>query len=188
MVRGRIQRIVLRLKGELTFGGAETTKALVKRGLKIGDDCKGISEIEIDSSHCWHIEIGDNVTFAPGVRILAHDASMKKHLGYTRIGKVKIGDNAFIGSGAIILPHVTIGSNTIIGAGSLVSKNIPDNVVAAGNPAKALSSLEDFVRKHREQMEQVPSFSAEYTVNEGITAKMKDKMNQRMIDGQGYVV
>ena len=64
---------------------------------------------ELDPSHCWLIEIGDNVTFGPHVQVLAHDASMHNVLGYTKIGRVRIGNNVFIGAGSIVLPNVQIG-------------------------------------------------------------------------------
>ena len=54
---------------------------------------------------------------APHVQILAHDASTKRYLGYTKIGRVLIGNNVFVGAGTIILPSVAIGNNVIIGAG-----------------------------------------------------------------------
>lgn len=188
MLQRKIQRLLLRIKGELTLGGEITLKGLVKRGLKVGSNCHILPGVKIDSSHCWHIEIGDNVTIAPGVRILAHDASTKMHLGYTRIGQVKIGDNVFIGDRSIILPNVSIGDNTIIGAGSLVNKDIPSNVVAAGNPIQVIATLDDFVAKHREQMERFPCFDASYTLRQGVTPKMKDEMKRRMGEGQGYVL
>ena len=90
----------------------------------------------IDFSHCWHITIGDNVTLAPRVHILAHDASTRKFINYTRLGKVNIGNNVFIGASSTIMPGITIGDNVVIGVGSIVTKNIDSNVVVAGNPAK----------------------------------------------------
>lgn len=89
----------------------------------------------IDPSHCWHIKIGDNVTLAPRVHILAHDTSTKHFLGYTRIGNVVIGNNVFIGADSVILPGVTIGDNVVVGANSTVSRDVPSNVVVAGSPA-----------------------------------------------------
>ena len=56
----------------------------------------------------------------------------------TRTAPVIIGDNAWIGGGAIILPGVTIGNNVVIGAGSVVTKDIPDNLIAVGNPCRVI--------------------------------------------------
>ena len=58
----------------------------VENGLKIGTDCHVMGECIIDPGHCWLIEIGDRVTLAPRVHILAHDASTKRPLGYTALG------------------------------------------------------------------------------------------------------
>jgi len=59
-------------------------------------------------------------------------------------GDIEVGNNVFIGLGAIILPGVTIGDNVIIGAGSVVTQNIPSNSVAAGTPAKVLKSIDAY--------------------------------------------
>ena len=63
------------------------------------------------------------------------------------VAPVEIGDNVFIGMGAIILPGTTIGDNVIIGAGSIVSKDLPSNSVCVGTPAKMIMTLDDFREK-----------------------------------------
>ena len=65
------------------------------------------------------------------------------------MGRVRIGNHVFVGAGAIILPNVTIGNNVIIGAGSVVTKDIPDNSVCAGNPAKVIRNLDEYIAKHQ---------------------------------------
>ena len=76
-----------------------------------------------------------------GVQILAHDVSTKRNLGYTKIGKVSIGNDVFIGRGTIILPNVRIGNNVVIGAGSIVTSDIPDNSIAVGNPCRVIREI-----------------------------------------------
>ena len=66
-------------------------KKLKKAGLKVGKNFSMQEKCIIDKSHCWLITIGDDVTLAPRVHILAHDASTKRHLDYTKIGLVNIG-------------------------------------------------------------------------------------------------
>lgn len=80
---------------------------LIRRGVKIGENVHIIDSL-IDETYSFLISIGNNVTIT-GASVLCHDASTKKFLGYTKIGKVEIGDNVFIGRGAIVLPNSTIG-------------------------------------------------------------------------------
>ena len=101
----------------------------------------------IDSLTPELIEIGDNFISAPGSMILSHDASLFSNYGVYKVGKTKIGDNVFIGANAIILPGVKIGNNVIVGAGSVVTKDISDNLVVAGNPAKIITDVESYYNK-----------------------------------------
>jgi maltose O-acetyltransferase len=100
---------------------------LIANGLTLGKNVDIIDTFFFDPSHCFLISIADNCTICPNVRLIAHDASTKKILGYTKIGKIDIKENCFIGDSALILPNVTIGPNTIIGAGAIVTKDIPPN-------------------------------------------------------------
>jgi maltose O-acetyltransferase len=165
----------------------DQVKEHIKRGLVVGKNFNMQDEVIIDYSHTWHIEIGDDVTLAPRVHILAHDASTKKHLNYTRIGKVKIGNRVFIGAGSVILPGVTIGDDVVIGACSVVSRDIPNGQVVVGNPAKIICTIDDFLQKRREEMERVPCFGEEYTMRRNVTADMKNEMNEKMADKIGYI-
>lgn len=88
--------------------------------------------------------------------MLAHDASTKKELGYSKVGCVNIGDNVFVGYGCIILPNVNIGNNVIIGAGTVVSKNVPNNVVIVGNPYRIICTYEEYMDKNREKLKNFP--------------------------------
>lgn len=165
-----------------------STKTLVTRGLKVGNNFNRNSGCIIDSSHCWLITIGDNVTFAPRVHILAHDASTKAHLNYTKIGNVDIGNNVFIGAGSIVLPNVKIGNNVIIGAGSIVSKDIPDNSLVVGNPARVVSSIQDYLGKNKELLDKSPKFEKEYTLLGGVNEERKKEMKEKLEQGIGYIV
>ena len=147
------------------------------------------SEILLTASVSGHltINIGDDVTLAPRVHILAHDASTKRHLGYTKIGLVEIGNKTFIGAGTIIMPNTKIGTNCIIGAGSLVTKDIPDNSIAVGVPAKVINTTDKYLAKEKEQMKHRPVYDSKFTVREGITDEQKQKMIEDLKDGIGYV-
>lgn len=93
-----------------------------------------------------HIYVGDNVMFAPNVTLATathpiHPELRRKQAQYNL--PITIGNNVWIGAGAIVLPGVTIGDNTVIGAGSIVTKDIPANVVAIGNPCKVLREISE---------------------------------------------
>jgi maltose O-acetyltransferase len=169
------------------FFPLEVVDIYKRMGVKIGDNCKFQFDVVIDFSHYWLIEIGNDVTLAPKVHILAHDASTFNHVGYTKIGKVKIGDNVFIGANSTILPGVTIGNNAIIGAGSIVTKDIPENAIAVGNPAKIIGDLHTFLEKTKEEMTKFPLFEEEYTLRAGINGKKKQEMIKLMSDKYGFV-
>lgn len=142
-----IRKILEYLRGE-----PQHLNKLIKRGLKIGKKFQRMGGVIIDPSHCYHITIGDNVTLAPRVHILAHDSSFGIFTGETRAANVTIGNDVFVGAGTIILPGVHIGNRVIIGAGSIVTKDIPDNSVAVGNPAKVICSLDAYLEKEKAKM------------------------------------
>lgn len=105
-------------------------------------------------SEPYLIELGNNVRITNGVRFVTHDGGLwvLRNLGRIdvsigKFGKIKVGSNTHIGWNAIIMPGVTIGKNCIIGCGAVVTKDIPDNSVAAGVPAKVIESIEDYYTK-----------------------------------------
>lgn len=95
--------------------------------------------------------IGENVLFAPNVSIYTaghpiHPQS--RNSGYEYGLAVTIGDNVWIGGSVVINPDIKIGNNVVIGSGSVVTKDIPDNVVAVGNPCKVIRKITDDDRKY----------------------------------------
>lgn len=93
---------------------------------------------------CALVTIGDNVQMGPCVQVYTayHPLAASERIkGPELAAPVTIGNNVWIGGGAIICPGVTIGDNTTIGAGSVVTRNIPDNVFAAGNPCRVIKSI-----------------------------------------------
>jgi len=116
------------------------------------------------------IRMGDNVRLAAKVLLIPHDIthkmlnrSIKKKSApwIDKIGKgetfqellgcIRIGNNVFVGTGTTILYNVSIGSNVIIGAGSLVNRDIPDNCVAAGVPARVICDMDTYIQKRLQQ-------------------------------------
>jgi maltose O-acetyltransferase len=112
---------------------------------------------------CNIVEIGRNVMFGPCVQIYAatHPTSSDDRasgLEYAR--PVTIGDGAWIGGGAIVCPGVTVGSNTTIGAGSVVVRDVPANVIAAGNPCRVIRELADDLHSGADSSRSVSAASA----------------------------
>jgi maltose O-acetyltransferase len=161
---------------------------LLKQGLKIGANFSSFSPYAFDGGWPWLISVGDNVTFSTNVTVLAHDASPTKFGIPTKIGIVKIGDNVFVGTGAIILCNSRIGDNVIIGAGSVVRGDVPSNSVVAGNPAKVICTIDAFKEKHQRLREQRPYFT-EYRWDQWRNASEaeKDAMRKALEDSFGYV-
>jgi maltose O-acetyltransferase len=108
-----------------------------KENLYINYDC-----VILDGNY---VHIGNNVLIAPKVQIYTAyhplDAETRRS-GLELAAPITIGDDVWIGGGAIICPGVSIGNNAVIGAGSVVTKDIPANVVAVGNPARVIKEMD----------------------------------------------
>lgn len=176
-----IKEIIYRFRGEYT------TEKLVTMGMTVGENFQRLNGVILDPSHCWLIEIGDNVTMAPRVHILCHDASTKVFLGRTKIGRVTIGNNVFIGAESVVLPGVSIGDNVIVGANSTVTHDIPSNTVVAGNPAKQISSLEDYLKKENNRMENSPCYGEEYTLRQNVSMEKRREQKEDLKSKIGYI-
>ena len=176
-----IKELLYRLRGDYT------TEKLISMGMTVGTNFKRLHGVILDPAHCWLITIGDNVTMAPRVHILCHDASTKQFLNYTKIGNVTIGDNVFIGAQSVVLPGVTIGNNVIVGANSTVTHDVPDGVVVAGSPAKVICSLDDYLTKERTRMGTAPCYGEDYTLRQNVS--MEKRMEQKAaLNGKiGYI-
>lgn len=98
-----------------------------------------------------HIYVGDYTMFGPNVTVATAGHPILPELrekAYQYNATVKIGRNCWIGAGVVIVPGITIGDNTVIGAGSVVTKDIPANVVAVGNPCRVLREIGEHDRKY----------------------------------------
>lgn len=98
-----------------------------------------------------HIYVGDYTMFGPNVIVATAGHPILPELreqAYQFNAPVTIGRNCWIGAGAILLPGVTIGDNTVIGAGSIVTKDLPSNVIAVGNPCKVLREVSDHDKEY----------------------------------------
>ena len=175
-----IKEIVYRLRGEYT------TEKLIKMGMQVGKNFGRLNGVILDPSHCWLIEIGDNVTMAPRVHVLCHDASTKQFLGYTKIGRVTIGNNVFIGADTVILPGVTIGNDVVIGANSTVTHNIPDNSVVAGS--KKIYDLQEYLEKEKNYMSNAKCYGEEFTLRKNVSMEKRMTQKKELEEKKGYIV
>lgn len=98
-----------------------------------------------------HIYVGDYTLFGPNVTVATAGHPILPELreqGYQYNAPVRIGRNCWIGAGVVIVPGITIGDNVVVGAGSIVTKDLPDNVVAVGNPCKVLRKVNEHDKEY----------------------------------------
>ena len=98
-----------------------------------------------------HIYVGDCTMFGPNITIATAGHPLLPSLreqGYQYNAPVHIGRNCWFGAGVIILPGITVGNNTVVGAGSIVTKDLPDNVVAVGNPCRVLREINEHDKEY----------------------------------------
>lgn len=121
-------------------------------GVRIGDGCSFVGKVDF-SSEPYLIKIGDCVRISYDVSFVTHDGGTfvlrKKEPEICIYGPIVVGSWTFIGARSTILPNVRIGSNCIIGCGSIVTKNVPDNEVWAGVPARKICTIEEYRKKNK---------------------------------------
>ncbi|KKP66006.1 MAG: hypothetical protein US66_C0009G0008 [Candidatus Moranbacteria bacterium GW2011_GWD2_37_9] len=108
------------------------------KNIKFGEKCSPGSNVGQYIQASSKIIMGDNVLMGPGSKIISANHDFEDFTKHISSKPIIIGSNVWIGADVVILPGVTIGDNVVIGAGSIVTKEIPSNVIAAGNPCKVL--------------------------------------------------
>jgi acetyltransferase-like isoleucine patch superfamily enzyme len=120
-------------------------------GVKVGERCRILSFNF--GSEPWLVEIGDHVTISLNVHFVTHDGAgwlVDDERGRRfKYGRIRIGNDVFVGIGSVILPGVRIGDRCVIGAGSVVTRSVPDGYVVAGNPARVLTTYHEFYERMR---------------------------------------
>lgn len=137
------------------FKRLNSVAAAKKAGLRIGAKTILVGDQSFGTEP-FLIEIGANCLITDGVKFITHDGSIQVPLiaageklenVYSKksiFGRIKIGNNVFVGVSSIILPGTVIGDNSIIGAGSIVKGVFPSGVVLAGQPAKIIDNIRDY--------------------------------------------
>ena len=181
-MRRLLKSLVLRGRGDL---GVD---ALRKRGLRVGRNLYLGQGARLDNGFLWLIAIGDDVTISPHATILVHDAATKRGTGYSQLAPVTIGDGVYIGAGAIVLPGASIGDGAIVGAGSVVRRDVAAGTIVAGNPARVIGQVDEFIARHRSQLATRPCYpAAGWTYARGITRARQDQMYQELRQRGGYI-
>lgn len=152
----RMKKLVKRLILSYRCDSESYIKRLRDGGAEIGERVRIFDPVStvIDATRPWMIKIGDDVQIAAGVTILTHGydwSVLKRKYGEVMgsCGEVVIGNNCFIGVHTTILKGVHIGDDCIIGANSVATKDIPSGMVAVGNPAKPVMSVEEYFHKRK---------------------------------------
>lgn len=132
-------------------------------GVKFGNNVRVLHYPRFGSEP-FLIEIGNNVTITRGVSFVNHDGGCAvfrdEYPSLNRYGKIKIGSNVFIGINSILMPGVTVGDNVVIAAGSIITKDVPNNVVVGGIPAKIIKTIDEYKVELLKKTVQTPKLNA----------------------------
>jgi len=128
-------------------------------GVRIGNNCSIFSTVSFGSEP-YLVSVGDNVRITNNVQFITHDGgvwvlrNMYPELSDIDVfGRITVGNNVHIGPDTVIMPGCSIGNNCIIGVGSIVTKDIPDNSIAVGVPAKVIKSIDEYKKKNESRFE-----------------------------------
>jgi maltose O-acetyltransferase len=161
---------------------------LREAGMHIGQGVNLPASTWIDTSHCFLIRIGDYCGFGEQCVLLAHDAQMDEFLDAARLGKVVLHESCHIGTRTVILPGVELGPRTIVGAGSIVSRSLPADTVCAGNPARVLCTLDEYLDKHRGRIAASRTFDWARYDGASLTPSRRAELVAAVLEGDAYML
>jgi maltose O-acetyltransferase len=179
---GRFRRRVVR-----RLRGWPNLEDLERDGMQLGRNVFVGGGTILDPDFAFLISIGDDSIISLGVIVLAHDASTRRHIGYSRVAPVVIGRRVFVGARSVLLPGVTIGDDAIVGAGSVVRGDVAAGTVVAGNPARMVATTEEYIARHRAALEDRPRWSRDFRASTGITVDERRAMRAMLEDGEAFV-
>lgn len=131
---------------------------ILSKSIKMGENCEIHGKVSFGSEP-YLIKIGNSVRITTGVQFITHDGGVwvLRNTGQLKnadlFGRIEIGDNVHIGINTIIMPNVKIGNNVVIGVGAVVTKDVPDNSIAVGIPAKVIKSLDEYYIKNKDRVD-----------------------------------
>lgn len=159
----------------------DVTTLLRMQGATIGSNVHFADTI-LDPSYPFLIEIGDNSVLS-ACRVLTHDASSMSALGYSRVGRVIIGKDCFIGADAILLPGTIIGDRVIIGAGAIVCGKVESNgvYVGQGSSLRKVASYDEYVEKMRHLFDKGQVFDVSRA---NLTKEIKKDILSKLAQGE----
>lgn len=123
---------------------------LRRRGVQIGENCRIFTEICVKEPTL--IMIGDRVTISSDVSFCTHDNAIIKAIpGKTDVvGPIVVGDDCFVGMRSILMYGVSLGDHCVVAAGSVVTKSFPPRSVVGGNPARKISTIDEYAEKYKD--------------------------------------
>jgi maltose O-acetyltransferase len=134
--------------GRADGNGDDPVDALRRAGVTVGRGCN-IYGLNYDRDLPGLVSIGDDCILAGDVTILAHDVAPAIWFRKSKLARTRVLDRCFIGQRAILLAGVTVGPDAIVGAGAVVSQDVAPRTVVAGNPAKLVCTLDEYLERQR---------------------------------------
>lgn len=188
MIRWLLARLAALLGALERLRTERRWEALQRQGMHIGRDVWLPASTWIDTSHCHLIRIEDHTGFGEQCMILAHDAQMDEFLDAARIGRVHIRESCHIGARTVVLPGVEVGPRTLVGSNSVIARSLPPDTVCAGNPAKVICSLEEYLERHRERLTRLPTFPYEQYDVRSLTPERRAELVRAVSSEDAYIV